>query len=56
MNPREVCVAGGRYPIFPPLVLAQQLTAPVADVELRVDQNEVGLQVRMPIILTYPRV
>jgi len=49
LNPGVVGVAHGRFAVSPALVAAQQLARPVADVEGRVSQNEVGLEVGVQV-------
>src|SRR2546428_5235964 len=51
LHPGEVGVASRRRAVLPALVLAQQLAAPVADVEGRGCQDEVGLEVRMAVVV-----
>jgi len=51
LHPSEVSVADGWAAILPPLVVAQQFAAPVADVERRIGEDVVGLEVRVSIIV-----
>ncbi len=49
LHPGEVSVAGGRDAVFPALVIAQALTAPVAHIERRVGKDIVGLEVGVAV-------
>jgi hypothetical protein len=51
LHPGVVGVARGRVAILPALVAAQALAAPVGDVEGWVGEDEVGLQVRVAIVM-----
>ena len=51
LHPGEVGVAGGRHAVLPALVLAQTLAAPIAHVERRIGEDEVGLQVRVAVVV-----
>ncbi len=51
LHPGEVRVAGGRRAVLPALVVLQQLAAPVAVVERRVGEDEVGLEVRVQVVV-----
>src|SRR5207249_3354973 len=46
LDPREVRVAGGRDAKRPSAVVAELLAAPVAYVERRIGEDEVGLEIR----------
>ena len=51
LDPGEVGIARGRHSITPALVLAQTPAAPVADVEGRIGEDEVGLEVGEAVIV-----
>src|SRR5665648_381275 len=51
LHPREVRVSSRRDAVPPALVVPQPLATPVRDVERRVGQDEVGLEVRMLILV-----
>ena len=51
LHPSEVGVAFGRDAIFPTLVIRKSLSAPVRDVERRVGEDEVGLEVGMAVVV-----
>ena len=51
LHPREVCIADGRHSVLPPHVVAQAFAAPVAHVERRIGDDEVGLQVFVQIAM-----
>ena len=47
----EVSVALGRDAVLPALVLGEPLPTPVGDVEGRIGQDEVGLEVGMAVVV-----
>ena len=49
LYPRVVGVVHGRHPVFPAHVLPQVFVAPIAHVEWRVGENEIGLEVGMQV-------
>ena len=49
LNPCEISVVDRRHPEFPANVLPQVFAAPIAHVERRVGENEIGLEVGMQI-------
>ncbi len=51
LYPGEVGVAGGRCAVLPALVALQALAAPVGDVEGRIGEDEVGLQIRVAVVV-----
>ena len=51
LHPGEVGVTRRRYAILPTLVVTQPLAAPVGDVERRIGENEIGLEIRMAIVV-----
>ncbi len=51
LHPGEVGVAHGWHAVFPALVLAQAFAAPVGDVERRIGEDEVGLEVRKAVVV-----
>ena len=51
LHPGEVGVARRRHAVLPALVILQQFAAPVAVVEGRIGQHEVGLEVRVPVVV-----
>lgn len=51
LHPGEVGVAGGRHAVFPAFVVAQVLAAPVGDVEGRIGEDEVGLEVGVAVVV-----
>src|SRR6185437_10582404 len=51
LYPSEVGIASGRSAILPARIVAQALAAPVAHVEGRICQNEIGLQVFMQVVV-----
>ena len=51
LHPGEVRVPLGRDAVAPALVLDQPLAAPVRDVERGIGEDEVGLQVRMAVVV-----
>ena len=51
LDPGEVGVANRRHPVAPPRIIAQPLAAPLADVERRVGEDEVGAQVRVHVVM-----
>ncbi len=51
LHPGEVGVAGRRHPVLPALVVAQAVAAPVGDVERRVGEDEIGLEVGVAVIV-----
>jgi hypothetical protein len=51
LNPGIVGVAHGRCAVLPADILPQPLTAPVGDVEWRIGQDEVGLQVFVQVFV-----
>ena len=51
LHPSEVGVALGRCPVLPALVFLQPLAAPIGDIERRIGEDEVGLQVRMAVVV-----
>ena len=50
LNPRKVSVPGGRYSVFPPLIVAEFIAAPIGEVEWRICHYEIGFQRRMQIV------
>src|SRR6266404_5098266 len=50
LNPRVVGVVHGWHPEFPAHVLPQVFAAPIAHVERRVGEDEIGLEVGMQIL------
>ena len=50
LQPSEVGVARWRRAIFPAAIVAQQFTTPVADVERRVGDDEIGLEVFVRVV------
>ena len=54
LHPGEVGVALGREAELPAHVQPQVFTAPIAHVERRVGENEIGLKRIGPRILTFP--
>ena len=51
LHPGEVGVALGRDAVLPALVVGEPLAAPVGDVEGRIGQDEVGLEVGMAVVV-----
>ena len=51
LHPGEVGVARRRHAVLPALVVAQALAAPVADVEGRIGEDEVGLEVGVAVVV-----
>ena len=51
LDPGEVGVAGGRHAVFPALVVAQPLSAPIAHVERRVGEDIVGFEVGEAVVV-----
>jgi hypothetical protein len=51
LHPREVGVARRRRAVLPTFVIAQSLAAPIGNVEGRIGENEVGLQVRVAVVV-----
>ena len=49
LDPGVVGVTDGRVAVSPPLVPAQELARPIADVERRVSEDEIGLEVGMEV-------
>ena len=51
LHPSEVGIALRRCPVLPALVVLQTLAAPIGDIEWRIGENEVGLQVGMAVVV-----
>src|SRR5688572_11794269 len=51
LDPGEVRIARRRYPVFPALVVAQALAAPIGDIERRISENEVSLEVGVAVVV-----
>ena len=51
LHPGEVGVAGGWRSILPAQIIPQSVAAPVGDVERRISEYEIGLQVRVAVIV-----
>jgi hypothetical protein len=49
LYPRIVRIAGGRRAIFPARVLAQEIARPIRNVEGRIREDVVGLEVRVQV-------
>ena len=54
LQPRIVGIARGRCAKGPAHIVAQALTAPVGDIERRVGENEVGLQITQFVLWKLP--
>ena len=51
LHPREIGVALGRDAVSPALVLGQPFAAPVRDIKRGIGEDEVGLQIRMTVVM-----
>ena len=51
LHPGEVGIARGRLAELPPFIIAQAVTAPVRNIERRVGENEIGLEVRVAVVV-----
>ena len=51
LHPAKVGVALGRGAVLPALVFGEPLAAPVGDVERRIGEDEVGLEVWMAVVV-----
>ena len=51
LHPSEVGIALRRCPELPALVVLQTLAAPIGDIERRIGEDEIGLQVGMAVVV-----
>ena len=51
LHPREVGVARRRHAVLPALVVGEAVAAPVGDVEGRIGEDVVGLEVRVAVVV-----